>query len=325
MNAFSETVDRAKGLAILLVVLGHIASPLGELIYSFHVPLFFFLAGLFIKVSYSDKAFMAKGLERLILPFLIFGILGFLATLIKNILLHRPIEPLTDSLAGFLYWSDPIHMHHYGLVLWFLPALFWGRTIVFMLEKHVRLHPLLLVLLTVLVASWAALFAEMPLGLDKGLVALPWICMGYLFYRYRDRWLSANWYWVVGLALFCCLLVYTGGIRPLDLGSKNLGNPLFSILYTVSLILALFWLLYRGGAFSFISENRLMGIISQFGHDSMLVLVLHIYTNNAADILVNHVLGSGYWYVTFALSVSLVYAAILLKRRYVTSSIFKYI
>lgn len=324
MNVFSETVDRAKGLAILLVVLGHIASPLGEVIYSFHVPLFFFLAGLFIKTSYSDKSYLTKGAERLILPFLIFGALGFLATLIKNVLLHRPIEPLAESLAGLLYWSDPIHMHHYGLVLWFLPALFWGRTVVFMLVKHIRLHPLLLIILTLVVASLAH-YAEMPFGLDKGLVALPWICLGYLFYTYRERWLSANWYWVVGLAFFCCLLVYAGGIRPLDLGSKNLGNPLFSIPYTVSLILIIFWLLYRGASLPFFSENRLMGVMSQFGRDSMLVLVLHIYTNNMADILVNHALGSGYWYVIFALSVSLVYVAILLKRRYATSPIFKYL
>ncbi|HLP97567.1 MAG TPA: acyltransferase family protein [Sideroxyarcus sp.] len=324
MNAFSETVDRAKGLAILLVLLGHIASPLGDVIYSFHVPLFFFLAGLFIKTSHSDKSYLTKGAERLILPFLIFGTLGFLATLIKNIALHRPIEPLMESLAGLLYWVDPMHMHHYGLVLWFLPALFWGRTVVFMLAKHIRLHPLLFVILTLIVASLVH-YTELPLGLDKGLVALPWICLGYLFYIYRERWLSANWYWVVCLALLCCLLVYTGGVRPLDLGTKNLGNPLFSFPYTVSLILIIFWLLHRGGALPFFSGNRLMGVMSQFGRDSLLVLVLHIYTNNMADILVNRALGSGYWYATFALSASLVYTAILLKRRYATSLIFKYL
>jgi len=318
-------VDRAKGLAILLVLLGHIASPLSEVIYSFHVPLFFFLAGLFIKTSYSDKSYLTKGVERLILPFLIFGTLGFLATLFKNIVLHRPIEPLTESLSGLLYWVDPIHMHHYGLVLWFLPALFWGRMAVFLLAKYVRLHPLLLLILAAVGASWVAHYVDMPFGLDKGFVALPWIYLGYLFYTHRDCWLSANWYYVVGLALFCFLLVYAGGIRPLDLGSKNFGNPLFSIPYTLSLILIIFWLLYRGGTFSFLSKNRFVAVVSQFGRDSMLVLVLHVYTNNIADILVNHVLGPGYWFMTFALSASLVYAAVLLKRRYATSPMFKYL
>jgi len=325
MDVFGATVDRAKGLAILLVVLGHIASPFGEAIYSFHVPLFFFLAGIFIKTNYSEKVYLQKGWGRLIVPFLIFGTLGFLVTLIKNILLHRTIEPLTESVAGLLYWSDPIHMHHYGLVLWFLPALFWGRTEVFLLVKHVRLHPSLIFILVTLIAWWVAHYADIPFGLDKGMVALPWIYFGYLFYQNRERWFSANWYAVAGLSLFCYLLVYGGGLHPLDLGSKNLGNPFLSIPYTISLILIILWLLYQGSVTSFFSRYGLVDVISQFGRDSMLVLVLHIYTNNMADILVTHVLGSGYWYITFAISVSLVYAAIMLKCRYASSRIFKYL
>ena len=322
-NVFNNTVDRAKGLAILLVVLGHIASHLGGLIFSFHVPLFFFLAGIFIKTNYSEITYLRKSWNRLILPFLIFGSLGFLVTLIKNIFLHRPIEPLTESLAGMLYWADTIHMHHYGLVLWFLPALFWGRTGVFLIAKHTHLHPLLLLILTSAVAWLMAHYMDIPFGLDKGLVALPWIYLGYLFFQTRNSWLSKGWGFVAVLALFCTLLVYIGGIRPLDLGSKNIGNPLLSIPYTTSLIFIFFWILHRCGAFPSFSRSLFIGVISQFGRDSLLVLVLHIYTNNLANVLVTHVLGPDYWYVTFVISAALVYAAILLKYRYIGSRIFK--
>lgn len=49
MNYRDTTVDIAKGLGIFLVVLGHVPIPmwLCTPIYLFHMPLFFFLSGMF--------------------------------------------------------------------------------------------------------------------------------------------------------------------------------------------------------------------------------------------------------------------------------------
>lgn len=47
-----STIDIAKGIGIFLVVLGHFAvfaSPLYHYIYLFHMPLFFFISGMFAK------------------------------------------------------------------------------------------------------------------------------------------------------------------------------------------------------------------------------------------------------------------------------------
>lgn len=325
MDAFSTSIDKAKGLAILLVMLGHINSPLGGVIYSFHVPMFFFLAGLFIKIGYSWKEYLKKGLDRLIIPFLIFGAIGFLATLVKNVLLHRPIEPFSESLAGLLYWADSMHMHHYGFTLWFLPALFWGRTLVFFGVKYIYWHPAILMAVATVIAWLAAHYVTLPFGLDKALVALPWILMGYLFYQNRERWLTVNWPYIFFLTLFIALFVYLGGLPHLDLATKNMGNPLQSIPYSVAVIFLLTWSLYKFNHYTGYWTKRYLNVLIQFGQNSMLVLVLHVYTNNAADILVNHLLGAGYWFVTFAMSVALVYLAILVKKRYSDSLIFRYL
>jgi fucose 4-O-acetylase-like acetyltransferase len=53
-----EWVDTAKGIGILLVILGHtILLPFISVpIYAFHMPLFFLLSGLFIKANkYENK------------------------------------------------------------------------------------------------------------------------------------------------------------------------------------------------------------------------------------------------------------------------------
>lgn len=325
MERFSKTVDCTKGLAMLLVVLGHIASPLGAVIFSFHVPLFFFVGGIFIKTDYSIGTYVKKGVERLIIPYLIFGMLGLIATVVKNIVLHRPIESLIDGVAGIVYWADSVHMHHYGLVLWFLPALFWGRSFVFLVTKYIRLHPAILMLGAIALAWVSQHYMALPFGLDKGLVALPWIFMGVVFYKYRERWLSSKLYLVLGLVLFLVIFVSVVGMQPLDLATKNIGNPVRSIPYTAAVILIIVWLLHRGVTYTDLSNGRVFGLLNLFGRHSMLVLVLHVYTNNAADILVNHVLGEGYWYVTFIVSAAVVYLFILMKQRYAGSFVFKYL
>lgn len=88
-----QDIDRAKGLAILLVVIGHLADqrhpPLDAqwyldmkyLIYHFHMPFFMFLSGFVyfytFKNIHSVKEYFSysrKKISRLLPPFLIFGI-----------------------------------------------------------------------------------------------------------------------------------------------------------------------------------------------------------------------------------------------------------
>lgn len=77
-------IDELKGFAILMVVIGHVFyfsfrivvndynSPWSDFIYSFHMPLFAFLSGLFIK-PFTDRKALRKTLERLMLPLLVMG------------------------------------------------------------------------------------------------------------------------------------------------------------------------------------------------------------------------------------------------------------
>lgn len=54
MKKRNEQIDVARGIAILLVILGHsfysIEDPLNKIILSFHMPLFFFLSGIVAKI-----------------------------------------------------------------------------------------------------------------------------------------------------------------------------------------------------------------------------------------------------------------------------------
>ena len=76
--------DNAKFILIVLVVLGHfftsyafhneMIGAIYKTIYSFHMPAFVLLSGLFAKGFY-EKGYLTKITKRLILPYLIFQIL----------------------------------------------------------------------------------------------------------------------------------------------------------------------------------------------------------------------------------------------------------
>ena len=67
-------IDIAKGIGILLVVMGHndlmaIFPFIKKLIFSFHMPLFFFLSGYFINTLTPFKVFFKKRFNGLLKPF----------------------------------------------------------------------------------------------------------------------------------------------------------------------------------------------------------------------------------------------------------------
>lgn len=77
-----QFIDRLKGLAIVLVVIGHLLAfttdnepnPFNQLIVSFHMPLFMFLSGLVISPPHSVQALFYKGI-RFMFPMCWVGLL----------------------------------------------------------------------------------------------------------------------------------------------------------------------------------------------------------------------------------------------------------
>jgi len=81
-----EHIDIAKGIGILLVVFGHLPqlSTTGfvrAVVYSFHMPLFFFLSGLFLNPAHGYGLEARKRFEGLLVPCFAAGLLWLVASL----------------------------------------------------------------------------------------------------------------------------------------------------------------------------------------------------------------------------------------------------
>ena len=78
------TIDIAKGIGIILVVLGHVITlkSINSFIYYFHMPLFFFISGEALHYSYKNnitlKDFIKKRAKTILTPYFVFSIICFL-------------------------------------------------------------------------------------------------------------------------------------------------------------------------------------------------------------------------------------------------------
>lgn len=118
-----EYLDIAKGIGILLVVLGHndfgaISPFFRQVIYSFHVPLFFFLSGYFINVSISLFDYFKKRFHGVLKPYLFTIFLIYFASVsFEKMGFQTALGRIAKSLYGSFDYID------WGQ-LWFLPNLF---------------------------------------------------------------------------------------------------------------------------------------------------------------------------------------------------------
>ena len=131
-------IDAAKGLAIILVVFGHVVArdiPASgywygiakHFVYTFHMPLFIFLNGFVFGLSWQDKSALSEQLtrswyraSRLMPPFLVMGLIIFLGKYFaaQYVQVDNPVKGLT-SIADLLIQPTA----SFSSFLWYLYVL----------------------------------------------------------------------------------------------------------------------------------------------------------------------------------------------------------
>ena len=130
-------VDVAKGFAIWLMILGHfnVGDLLHTYIYSFHIPLFFFISGMFFRNNKPFFQNLESAVRGLLLPYFFFSIINLSICWISPYL-HPELYYNMDSIdvyraaiSGIFIGSDRVTATSFLPFgpLWFLVALFVVR------------------------------------------------------------------------------------------------------------------------------------------------------------------------------------------------------
>lgn len=124
-----EYIDIAKGIGIILIVLGHVLKNgfLRQYSYSFHVPLFFFLSGLTYKFKNDKK--IKKKIIRIYIPYIVFSIISILVFFLLGKIVARKMNiefmdgTIKANIIGMLYANSRNGLMKWNTPLWFLPCL----------------------------------------------------------------------------------------------------------------------------------------------------------------------------------------------------------
>ena len=306
-----DWVDTLKFIGILLVILGHINFPLNGFIYTWHMPLFFMVSGFFIKFETSFKDFIVKNFKRLMIPYFIFSIIGLFMEMLKRYLLHREALDYVHEIKGiFIYMDFAGLCNTYAFVLWFLPALFFSRIFLYLIKN--KMPSLLLQSFAVVFLFMGSFYIGLPFGLDSALNSLIFVYAGNIIFEKRLPNI------LVFLSFVVLVAIYLFGFNlNLDMASKVYSNKFLNVIWAVSFVYVLIFC---------IKSIRLNSkFIKMWGSNTMLLFILHPYTNNIAHIAVQEVLQSDYWLFKFIISIALLSLMIFIKERNKNWLVFKYV
>lgn len=188
-----QFIDVAKGIAILLMMAGHsgVPSEVTHFMYSFHMPLFFIVAGYFTTRK-SFREILAKGWIQLVRPciFTICLVIAFFVCLqvAQNLILHKPycLQTFRDLAMGLLTGEGTGP-------LWFLAALFWAKIILEIILRHEKYAPAIAVACSSIAYLLLIHEINIPWYVLHGMEATVFLYVGTLLRKFKIFTYPISW------------------------------------------------------------------------------------------------------------------------------------
>lgn len=251
-----EFIDTAKGICILLVLLLHCGFSTGrnDFFDLLRMPCFFTISGFLFKDYGGFIPTSINKCNRILIPFLFFYILSYL-----DYALYCTISGKEIIISFFAMFTDKEYIVNGAL--WFLQALFWSNIYFYILHRifpnkiALGIASLSLSILAIVLFSGDT---KLPLFLDAGFVALPYLFLGY-FLRSNDLLLPNrldryNWWFILILLSISVLCFIIGDEANIFIGAAVIsGSPIMFFIGSLTIVLATLLLCKNIGTIPFIS------------------------------------------------------------------------
>lgn len=256
-----DYLDIAKGILIILVVIGHIwqSGPVFNIIYAFHMPAFFLISGMLLQHTGSYRkpfdVFLKSRLFSFGIPFIFIEFLGCLTDIIRH--------GVTLNWKGYLYNTLTFHFNDPNL--WFLMDLFLCEIMFFMLLRYIK-EPRLVVLIVIMlyiisrfIRSDITYIGTVRLTLYFSL----FFAVGFFAPGYINRWNT-----------FACLISATIVLLVGILLGKNDGNTLTlkGLAYIISGLCGSYVVIHAG---KIVLPEKMSRTLAKIGMNTIIIYGTH--------------------------------------------------
>lgn len=298
----NKSIDIAKGIAILLVILGHISTTpliLKYWLYSFHIPLFFICSGILFSNKNEEMSFLSfikKKARRLLVPYFSLGIILWLCVKLLSVFTaytHNATLDIKFDIIGLikaLLLGHRLHEHYFSM--WFICTLFISELLFYFVVKIWQNTLLLGVLSIVLVYGSSHMFKYINgtyWSMDLVLICIAFLSVGYLLRKHALINKLSNKKLLLPVLLLNITFMYLNfrvcGMT--DLFYCNIGNPFYYLcesLFGSWLVLIVSTIIETSKLFEFLGRNSLVVYIFQGSFSIPLAVELCLLLQRANDL-----------------------------------------
>lgn len=245
-------LDIVKLLGITAIFCGHLGTGAGNLydfVFLYHVPLFFFVSGIFaVRLeSLSFKEALKKRFEQIIIPYIFFVLITMFVIIMTN---EKDFITYLKYVKQFI-WG--IRNQMYANSLWFFSCLFCMSMLFDVLRRLLKRKSLILLAVICIYVLSVTIFPQRPdrqpswvLNIDSACFYMIYYAFGYLLSGFLQKPMRALGGWrkavcLTGIVVLVCyaVSVYTGDdiIAQLIYRKLSEASEIYNIFRTMLLIL----------------------------------------------------------------------------------------
>lgn len=313
-----DYLDMVKGIAIILVVLGHIdlgTNPICIWLYSFHLPLFFIVSGILInykqEMKLDFKIILRKKSFVLLFPYFSFSILYLIYDILKLLIFNK------GTLLSILQ-NIYLTLSLFGIsTLWFLPCLFLGEMLfIFTSKKFSDKSWLIIFSFTISsivvsivlnqyqIISGTSMFKILKyffITIFRSFIAMSFIGFGYYIFSLQknttdNQETRSKKELIFGITLFIINIFLSQQNSLVDLHYLIINN---AFLYYITSIIGSLSIL------SLCKNLKLLKVLSFYGINSLVIMVTHLYfpviniARKIAGLLIPNILFNSKYFIDF--------------------------
>ncbi len=285
-------IDMAKGVAILLVILGHMnryfdyGGKLNQLVYSIQLPVFLLVGGYLLRIKEGESVlqFVSGKFYRLIQPYFFFAFFSILYAWPEN------AAEYCTYLSGML-WGIGINNYLPNLPLWFLPMFFVANCLFYLvlrvsrLGKNGRQQLALEAVMTVLIVAAGWRIKEtadrMPWGFELAMILQGFFFAGHQWRLWEERVLAGGklpdrWKKILAAMAVPAAAVWLFCVK--QNGRVDINGAWFGNAGLWSFYLAAFAGCYLVMLFCALASRvrPLAWVLSLYGVNSMVIMAVHV-------------------------------------------------